>query len=57
MSLSSLRRALYRGARTLGDISAAAKGPTPYVKRRVRRVAYRKTNSLLTRALRKGGLL
>jgi hypothetical protein len=38
----SLRSQLYRGARDLGNIEAAEKGPTSLGKRYVRRAAYRK---------------
>jgi hypothetical protein len=48
----SLRSQLYRAARDLGDVRSAAKGPGSYAKRRVRKVAYRRTNGALSRLLR-----
>ena len=41
----SFRSQLYRGARDLGNLEAAEKGPTSLGKRYVRRAAYRKTNT------------
>jgi hypothetical protein len=52
----SLRSQLYRAARDLGNVQAAAKGPGPYGRRVARRYAYRKTNGELRRALRLLGL-
>jgi hypothetical protein len=52
----SLRSQLYRGARDLGNLEAAKKGPTSLGKRCVRRAAYRKTNSGLSGLLRSFGL-
>ena len=52
----SLRSQLYRGARDLGNLSAAEKGPTSLGKRYVRRAAYRKTNTGLGGLLRGLGL-
>lgn len=52
----SLRSQLYRAARDLGDLEAAAKGPVPYAKRRARKVAYRRTNGALGSFLRALGL-
>jgi predicted solute-binding protein len=52
----SLRSQLYRAARDLGTAEAAAKGPVPLGKRVVRRRIYRKTNGLLARLLKRGGL-
>ncbi len=49
----SLRSQLYRGARDLGNLEAAEKGPTAYGKRVVRRKACRTTNGV-TRKLLKG---
>jgi hypothetical protein len=50
--VSKLRRALYRDARILGDVEAAAKGPGAYARRRARKVAYRKGNGFLRVLLR-----
>ena len=52
----SLRSQLYRAARDLGDVQSAAKGPGAYARRRVRKVAYRRTNGGLRRLLRSLGL-
>ena len=52
----SLRSQLYRGARDLGNLEAAEKGPTSLGKRYVRRAAYRKTNTGLGSILRVFGL-
>ena len=52
----SLRSQLYRAARDLGDMQAAAKGPGAYATRRVRRKAYRKSNTALGRFLKGIGL-
>ncbi len=52
----SLRSQLYRGARDLGNLEAAEKGPASLGKRYVRRPAYRKTNSGLGGLLRMFGL-
>lgn len=41
----SLRSQLYRGARDLGNLEAAEKGPASLGKRYARRAAYRKTNT------------
>jgi hypothetical protein len=49
----SLRSQLYRAARDLGNVQAAAKGPGAYGKRVVRRAAYRKTNTGLARILKR----
>jgi hypothetical protein len=51
-----LRSQLYRAARDLGNVQAAAKGPGAYGKRVVRRTAYRKGNSGLRKVLRVFGL-
>ena len=48
----SLRSQLYRAARDLGNVEAAAQGPDAYAKRVVRRKAYRTTNRTLDRLLR-----
>lgn len=52
----SLRSQLYRAARDLGNVQAAARGPIPYSKRVVRRRVYRATNRHLARFLRASGL-
>ena len=52
----TLRAELYRGARDLGNLQAAARGPGPYARRVVRRAVYRKTNGELRRVLRALGL-
>jgi hypothetical protein len=51
----SLRSQLYRGARDLGNLEAAEKGPTAYGRRVVRRSAYRRTNRGLAKVLRRFG--
>ena len=48
----SLRSQLYRAARDLGNVEAAAKGPGAYGKRVVRRKVYRSTNGVLGRLLK-----
>jgi len=52
----TMRGELYRAARDLGNLQAAAKGPGPYARRVVRRAVYRKTNGELRRVLRSLGL-
>lgn len=52
----SLRSHLYRGARDLGNIEAAEKGPTSYGERVVRRKVYGSTNRVTARFLRRLGL-
>ena len=52
----TMRGELYRAARDLGNLQAAAKGPGPYARRVVRRAVYRKTNGELRRILRSLGL-
>jgi hypothetical protein len=52
----SLRSQLYRAARDLGNVEAAAHGPTALAKRQVRRRAYRTTNRSLGGLLRAFGL-
>ncbi len=47
MTLSSLRRAMYRGASILGWINAAARGPAALAKRVVRVETYKAVNSVL----------
>jgi hypothetical protein len=49
---SSLRSQLYRAARDLGNVQAAAKGPGAYGKRIVRRKVYRSTNGVLGKLLK-----
>jgi hypothetical protein len=55
--LSKLRRDLYRAARGIGTVQAAAKGPVPLGKRYARKAVYRKTNTGLGRILRRIGLM
>jgi len=45
------RSLLYRAARTWGDVSAATKGPGPFVRRRVRAFGMAKAMGLLRRFL------
>jgi len=52
----SFRSKLYRGARDLGNVEAASKGPTSYGKRMVRRKVYRSTNRVTGSFLRRLGL-
>lgn len=52
----SIRSQMYRAARIMGDIEAAANGPSAFGKRVVRRRVYRTTNSLTARLLRALGL-
>jgi hypothetical protein len=52
----SLRSQLYRDARIMGDLQAAAKGPGAYAKRYARRKTYAKTNSATRAILRALGL-
>jgi hypothetical protein len=52
----SLRSQLYRAARDLGNVQAAARGPGPATRRVLRRAAYRKTNGELRQVLRALGL-
>ena len=52
----SLRSQLYRGARDLGNLEAAEKGPASLGRRYVRRAAYRRTNTGLGGLLRAFGL-
>ena len=52
----SLRSQLYRGARDLGNLEAAEKGPAPRGRRYVRRAAYRRTNTGLAGVMRAFGL-
>jgi hypothetical protein len=53
---SSLRSQLYRSARDLGNVQAAARGPGSYAKRVVRRKVYAKSNGLTRSLLRQFGL-
>jgi len=53
---SRLRPDFYKAARDLGDIEAASKGPGAFARRRVRKVAYPRTNRTLRRVLRALGL-
>lgn len=50
--MSKTRSTLYRLARDLGDIEAAAKGPTAYGKRLIRKQVYRKSGGTTGRLLR-----
>lgn len=43
---------LYRLARLMGDVSAASKGPAPYMKRRVRAKTIGRLSGVVNRALR-----
>ena len=52
----SLRSQLYRDARIMGNVQAAAKGPGAYAKRYVRRKSYAKTNAATRAILRSLGL-
>lgn len=52
----SIRSQLYRGARDLGNLEAAEKGPTSYGRRVIRRKVYRSTNRVTGRLLRRLGL-
>jgi hypothetical protein len=56
MSGRSLRSWLYRAARDLGDVQAAAKGPAAYGRRVARKRVYRSTNRSAYRLLRALGL-
>jgi len=50
MKLWKVRRDLYRGARILGDVEAASKGPTAVAKRVERRWLWRMVARLLRKA-------
>jgi hypothetical protein len=52
----SLRSSLYRDARILGNVEAAAKGPGSYAQRYARRRAYATTNGITRSFLRALGL-
>ena len=52
----SLRSALYRNARFLGNVEAAERGPVSFVQRYARRKVYAKGNVLTRRVLRQMGL-
>lgn len=54
---SSLRSQLYRAARDMGNVQAAAQGPGAYAKRMARRKVYRTTNGLTNDLLRSFGLM
>ncbi|MFN2606923.1 MAG: hypothetical protein ABR511_03350 [Acidimicrobiales bacterium] len=54
--MSTLRRNLYRAARIMGDVQAAAKGPGPLGKRLARKAVYRRTGRGTRRILRIFGL-
>jgi hypothetical protein len=56
MGRTSIRAQLYRGARTLGDLEAAAQGPRSYTRRVARRHVYRASNRLTLDLLRSAGL-
>lgn len=61
MTISHLRRLLYRSAATLGDVQAVQKSiktrsPQPVAKRVVRKAVYRTENKYTRRALRSLGL-
>lgn len=47
---------MYREARMLGNVQAAARGPLPFAKRYARRKVYAKSNILTRRMLRDLGL-
>jgi hypothetical protein len=53
--MSHLRRNLYEAARLMGDAEAASKGPSAYVKRRVRRKVYRTEGQITRHSLKKSG--
>lgn len=52
----SVRSQLYRAARDLGNVEAAAKGPGAMGRRVVRRTVYRKGNTGIRKVLRIFGL-
>jgi hypothetical protein len=52
----SLRSQLYRDARIMGNLQAAAKGPGAYAQRYARRKTYAKTNAGTHALLRALGL-
>lgn len=52
----SLRSQLYRDARLLGNVEAAARGPRAYATRYARRRAYATTTAITRRLLRSVGL-
>jgi hypothetical protein len=53
---TTLRSQLYRAARDLGNVQAAAGGPGSYAKRMARRKVYHATNGLTNNLLRSFGL-
>jgi len=52
----SMRSEMYRGARILGNLEAAERGPSAYAKRVARRKVYAKTNGATRKFLRSLGL-
>lgn len=52
MSLRSTRRDLYRAARVLGDVDAAAHGPDALARRLVRKAVWRTVGRVLRKASR-----
>ena len=52
----SARSQLYRGARLLGNIEAAERGPVAFTKRYARRKVYAKTSGLTRHFLHSMGL-
>ena len=52
----SVRSQLYRDARLLGNLEAAARGPVAFTTRYARRKAYAKSNALTRKLLRSLGL-
>lgn len=56
MTAGQLRRLLYRGARAMGDVQAARRGPAAMGKRVVRRRAHAITGRATGRVLRRLGL-
>jgi hypothetical protein len=52
----SMRTEMYRGARILGNLEAAERGPSAYAKRVARRKVYAKTNGATRTLLRSLGL-
>ncbi len=53
---TSITNTLYRAARLSADLRAASKGPVPFAKRQVRKVAYRRVNGFLGSFLKGLGL-
>ncbi|MGH9020609.1 MAG: hypothetical protein ACRDV0_06275 [Acidimicrobiales bacterium] len=50
------RSSLYRDARLMGDVQAAARGPMAFTRRYARRRVYATTNGMTRRMLRAAGL-